>query len=117
MLSIEALKSAGANVEEGLSRCLNKEDFYLKMVKMGLTNQNFALLGTALEEKDYDKAFELCHSLKGVIGNLSITPLYDLISSLTEMLRASNNSDTKPDEDCNQLYNQIINLQKELLSL
>lgn len=113
MLSIEALKGAGANVEEGLSRCLNKEDFYLKMVKMGLTNQNFALLGTALEAKDYDKAFELCHSLKGVIGNLSITPLYDLICSLTEALRARNSSTTNYE----QLYNQIIELQKKLLEL
>ena len=47
MMTIESLKAAGANVEEGLSRCLNKEDFYLKMVNMGLTNQNFQLLGPA----------------------------------------------------------------------
>ena len=112
MLTIEALKNNGANVEEGLSRCMNKEDFYLKMVKMGLTNQNFALLGPALEAKDYDKAFELCHSLKGVIGNLSLTPLYDLICSLTEALRARNSA-----ANYDQLYNQIITMQKKLLSL
>ena len=86
MMTVESLRAAGANVEEGLSRCLNKEDFYLKMVNMGLNNQNFQLLGSALEAKDFDRAFELCHSLKGVIGNLSLTPLYDLICQLTEML-------------------------------
>ena len=110
-MTIEALKNAGVNVEEGLTRCLGKEDFYLKMVKMGLTNQNFALLGTALEAKDYDKAFELCHSLKGVIGNLSLTPLYDLICQLTEMLRS------KTDTDCTGLYIQIMTMQKKLLAL
>ena len=111
MITIDALKAAGANVEEGLARCLGKEDFYLKMVNLGLTNQNFELLQAPLNEKDYDKAFELCHSLKGVIGNLSLTPLYDLICSLTEMLRS------KTDTDYSAIYNQIIEMQKKLLSL
>ncbi len=111
MMTIESLKAAGANVEEGLARCLNKEDFYLKMVNLGLTNQNFQLLGPALEAKDFDRAFELCHSLKGVIGNLSLTPLYDLICQLTEMLRS------KTDTDCTGLYSQIMTLQKKLLAL
>ena len=116
MITIEALKAAGANVEEGLSRCLNKEDFYLKMVSMGLNNQNFQLLGPVLDSKDYDKAFELCHSLKGVIGNLSLTPLYDLICVLTEKLRARTDLADLGDE-YNQLYTQIIVMQKKLLSL
>lgn len=111
MMTIESLKAAGANVEEGLARCLNKEDFYLKMVNMGLTNQNFQLLGTAIEAKDFDRAFELCHSLKGVIGNLSLTPLYDLICQLTEMLRS------KTDADCTGLYSQIMTMQEKLLAL
>ncbi len=111
MITIEALNDSGANVEEGLSRCLGKEDFYLKMVNMGLTNQNFQLLGPALEAKDFDRAFELCHSLKGVIGNLSLTPLYDLICQLTEKLRS------KTDTDCTGLYSQIMRMQEKLLSL
>ena len=110
-MTIEALKNAGVNVEEGLTRCLGKEDFYLKMVNMGLTNQNFQLLGPAIEAKDFDRAFELCHSLKGVIGNLSLTPLYDLICTLTEMLRS------KTDTDCTDLYSQIMTMQKKLLAL
>lgn len=111
MMTVESLKAAGANVEEGLARCLNKEDFYLKMVNMGLTNQNFQLLGSALEAKDFDRAFELCHSLKGVIGNLSLTPLYDLICTLTEILRS------KTDTGCTGLYSQIMTMQKKLLAL
>ena len=111
MMTVESLKAAGANVEEGLARCLNKEDFYLKMVNMGLTNQNFQLLGPALEAKDFDRAFELCHSLKGVIGNLSLTPLYDLICQLTEMLRS------KTDTDYTGLYSQIMTMQEKLLAL
>ena len=110
-MTIEALKEAGADVEAGLKRCLGKEDFYLRLVKMGLENENFELLKEPLNQKDFDRAFELCHSLKGVTGNLSLTPLYDLVCSLTEMLRS------KIDTDYTEIYNQIISLQKKLLSL
>ncbi|MCR5401960.1 MAG: Hpt domain-containing protein [Treponema sp.] len=111
MITIEALKEAGANVQEGLERCLGKEDFYLKQVNMGLTNQNFELLEASLKEKDLDRAFEICHSLKGVIGNLSLTPLYELICSLTEKLRS------KSDEDYSALYDQIMAVRQKFLSL
>ena len=123
MMSIEALKEAGINVDDGLSRCLGKEDFYLKMVNLGLNNQNFQLLLPALQKKNYKNAFELCHSLKGVIGNLSLSPLYELICNLTEKLRKlslspekQDNPSTNQDELLN-LYDQIISLQKKLLSL
>jgi hypothetical protein len=32
MITIEGLKEYGANVEEGLTRCMNNEAFYLKLV-------------------------------------------------------------------------------------
>ena len=123
MMSIEALKEAGINVDDGLSRCLGKEDFYLKMVYLGLSNQNFQLLLPALQEKNYKNAFELCHSLKGVIGNLSLSPLYELICNLTENLRKLSLSPEKQDspstnqDELLNLYEQIISMQKKLLSL
>ena len=123
MMSIEALKEAGINVDDGLSRCLGKEDFYLKMVNLGLSNQNFQLLLPALQEKNYKNAFELCHSLKGVIGNLSLSPFYELICNLTESLRKLSLSPGKQDspstnqDELLNLYEQIISMQKKLLSL
>ena len=41
MITIEALKNAGADVETGLARCMNKEDFYLKLINMGLNDAHF----------------------------------------------------------------------------
>ena len=35
MLTIDSLRAFGANVEEGLGRCMKNEPFYLRMVKMG----------------------------------------------------------------------------------
>ena len=111
MMTIESLKEAGANVEEGLARCLGKEDFYLKMVNMALSNQNFELLESPLKEKNFDKAFELSHSLKGVIGNVSLAPLCNLICTLTENLRSHK------DDDNSTLYEQIVAERKKFLSL
>ena len=33
MITIDSLREYGANVEEGLARCMGKEEFYLMLVK------------------------------------------------------------------------------------
>ena len=96
MLTIEALKNYGANVEEGLSRCLGKEDFYLKLVNMALEDGSFERLKDAVRNGDIDTAFEAAHSLKGVLGNLALTPIYDPAVEITELLRAKTDMDYEP---------------------
>ena len=109
MITIEELRSAGADVETGLSRCVGKEDLYLKLVNMGLGDAKFEELGAALDAGDLDKAFELCHALKGVIGNLALTPLYDAISQMTEKLRG------REEADYSAMYSDIIKLRSTFL--
>lgn len=111
MITIEKLNPFGADTETALARCMGKEDFYLKLVGMGLNEPRFEELGTVLEAKDYDKAFEHCHSLKDVIGNLTLEPLYKEICEMTELLR------TKTDMDYSNHYKKIMDMRKELLNL
>ena len=87
MLTVESLKAFGANTQEGLTRCMNNESFYLRMVGMALADANFGKLRQALAEGDAKAGFEAAHALKGSIGNLALTPLYEPISALTERLR------------------------------
>ena len=87
MLSVESLKSFGANTEEGLGRVFNNEAFYLRLVGMALADKNFDKLKTALEAQDAKAAFEAAHALKGSIGNMALTPIYEPICALTEKLR------------------------------
>lgn len=87
MLTVEQLKACGANAGEGLARCLNNEAFYLRMVGMGLGDKNFDRLREAVAAGDAREAFEAAHALKGVMGNLALTPLYASLSELTERLR------------------------------
>ena len=87
MITIESLRQYGANVDEGLQRCVNNEQLYLTLVNRFLDQNTFPDLKAAILDHDLEKAFHIAHSLKGVIGNLSLTPLYNVIYDLTEFLR------------------------------
>ena len=103
MLSVDALKACGANTEEGLARCFNNETFYLKLVRMGLADANFDRLSAAVAAGDTAAAFEAAHALKGSIGNLSLTPIYEPVSQLTELLRGKTGS-----VDAGALHSEIM---------
>ena len=96
MLTVDALRGFGANVDEGLQRCMNNEAFYLRLVPMAVNDAGFDKLQITLNARDLDAAFEAAHALKGVLGNLSLTPLYELISEMTELLRARQEVDYGP---------------------
>ena len=66
MLTIQNLRAYGANVDDGVQRCLNDEGFYLEMVAAVFKDGNLSALEQALENKDAKTAFEYAHALKGV---------------------------------------------------
>ena len=92
-MTIDDLVAFGANTNEGLKRCLNKEDFYLRLVKKVPIDSNFQRLFDAIKTGDLNTAFDASHALKGVVGNLALTPIFTPVSELTELLRARKQSD------------------------
>lgn len=92
-MTLDDLVAFGANVDEGMARCMNNESFYLRLVESVKNEKGFDALKAALDEGDLDAAFEAAHSLKGVLGNLSLTPLYEPMSEITELLRAKEEAD------------------------
>ena len=111
VITIGKLKEWGADTDNGLARCLNNEDFYLKMVNMALDSDGIDKLGKAIEMKDQKAAFEAAHALKGVLGNLSLTPLQEVVSRITELLRVGTDMDYMP------LFEEIKARYSELLAL
>ena len=111
MLTIDNLKSLGANTDEGLARCLGKEDFYLRMVSMALADDGFERLMDAVRKGDLNEGFERAHALKGVLANVSLTTLAEPIIEITEELRAHN------DIDYSDLLNRIDEELKKYRSL
>ena len=96
MLTIDLLKSSGVDTESGLARCMGMEEFYLSLVEKALHDKNFTVLQESVGAKDYDKAFEAAHALKGILGNLSLEPMYTTICEITELLRARTDADYTP---------------------
>ena len=93
MITLDMLKELGADTASGMARCIDNEDFYLKMVNMALQDPSFDQLKEAIDAGDLNTAFERAHSLKGVMGNVALTPLFEPISEITEELRARNDID------------------------
>ena len=111
MLTIESLKTFGANTEEGVGRCLNNEAFYLRLVKMIPQDKNFDRLYGCIEACDLDGAFEAAHALKGALGNLSLTTISTKAVEITELLRNHTQMDYAP------LVAEIKALQAKLIEL
>lgn len=97
MLTIENLKNFGADVDEGVKRCVNNENFYLKMVNKAVANQ--AMLDSliqAISEHNLDNAFETAHALKGIYANLALTPILAPLSEIVDLLRNRTDTDYTP---------------------
>ena len=111
MITIEKLNAFGADTAEGLERCYGNEALYLKLVNMILNETNFDKLEQALANNDLDTAFEAAHALKGVLGNLSLTPMYKISVEMTELLRSRTMTNYAP------LLQSLISLRYKLREL
>ena len=83
----ECLESYGADYTGIMQRFLGNEAVYRRILKLLFAGGNLMKLGTALEAGDLDVAFKAGHTLKGVAGNLGLTPLYDAACAIVEPLR------------------------------
>ena len=90
MLTIQALQDLGVNTKDGMARCLNNEQFYFRMLTKALGDDSCEKLAAAIE------AIELAHALKGVMGNLALTPIYDPVNEMLELLRSRTQMDYSP---------------------
>ena len=96
MLSTNALRAWGADVDEALVRCLNNEAFYMRLVQKAVQDPAFERLPEAVAEGDLAKAFDAAHALKGVMANLALTPICKPVQEITELLRNRTDTDYAP---------------------
>ena len=111
MLTIDALKKLGCDTDDGLTRCMGNEAFYFKLIGKVIDDKNFRALEDAVAAKDLDAAFDAAHSLKGVLGNLALTPIYEPVFEITELLRE------RKDIDYSEYLKTISEKRSELASL
>ena len=66
-----------------------------------------------MDAGDARAAFSAAHSLKGSVGNVALTPIYEPVCALTEALRGR---DVPPD-GCGALAEQIMAAREKALAL
>ena len=87
----ELLRKLGCkDIQDTKERFSDNIDFYLEVVILSLNEAAFDRLTEALNRKDTASAFEAAHSLRGVMSNCGITPMFRLIEQIVEPLRNGN---------------------------
>ncbi|MDE7246274.1 MAG: hypothetical protein K2N43_00130, partial [Lachnospiraceae bacterium] len=76
-----------------LKRFMGNDGIYQKFLGKFPNDPNYANLGTNIESGNYEEAYKCAHALKGVVGNLGLTPIFDNVSTLVEELRNKANAD------------------------
>lgn len=84
----QALEDWGCDVEGALERFLDDKELYMTCLKTVITDGNFVKLGVALKEQNVPLAFDYAHTLKGVFANLGLTPMFVIVETIVEPLRA-----------------------------
>lgn len=89
------LISLGIDYDDGLKRFVGNKDLYEKFLLSFKDDTSYSDLIKALKKENASDAFQAAHTLKGLAGNLSMTSLYQAVSTLVEELRAGNLSNVE----------------------
>lgn len=87
---INALKEWGCDVDGAIERFIGDIELYETCLKTVLSDKSFTGLGEALKRDDVKEAFDHAHTLKGVLANMGLTPMYDITVRIVEPLRVGN---------------------------
>ena len=107
---IEELKGLGVNTEEALGRFMQNSELYVKMLGKFPAAVKDANVPAHFAAKDYETAVSTAHTLKGVTGNLSLTPLFKAYTEIVALLRAGDNGTAEI------LLNEILPTQEKILN-
>lgn len=80
-------KTYGLDYDTTMARFMGDEGIYVRILGMLFADPNAEALKAALAAGDLPAAFQAAHALKGVAGNLGLTPLYQAACALVEPLR------------------------------
>lgn len=114
MSLITELENSGfIDSKDALSRLMNKTVLYEKVLKK-FPNEAKRADGfiSCLEAQDYTGAYEAAHTLKGVTGNLSITPLYNGYSEISALLKGDSIDPVKAKE----VFEALLPIQNEIIA-
>lgn len=107
---ITELKALGANIDEAMNRFMNNKELYQKMLLKLPPNIEKLPVLSLIETGDNEGALANAHTLKGIMGNLSITPLYEGYTKIVDLFRAG-----KPQE-AQSVLESILPVQEDIVA-
>lgn len=106
---LDELKELGVDTDKALKSLGGKTSLYEKLVKKFPGMVKDYSVSPDFGDDEINDAIEKTHALKGVAGNLSITPLYSGYSEIVQLLR-----EEKPEQAREALKN-LIPVQEDII--
>lgn len=91
---LDQLRDWGCDIDGAMARFLNDEELYVECLHTLLEDEAFVKLEEALNNREIDQAFHWAHTLKGVLANMGLTPIYEVVARIVEILRAGSDENT-----------------------
>lgn len=108
---LEKLKDWGCDVWTAMERMLDDEEFYMECIQAVIDDPGYEKLKQALEMGQAKESFEYAHSLKGIIANTGLTPLYMILINIVEPTRVGNAEGLMP------YYDALMKKRDELIEI
>lgn len=108
----ERLAPIGVDYETAMRTFANNSALYEKFLKRLPQDESFAALQKAFAEKSEHEMELHAHTLKGVSGNLRITPLFDACTALVDALRR-----THGEEELTELYGKVVQTYEQTIAV
>lgn len=107
---MENLRALGVNVDEGMDRVMGDASLYEMMLGMfvGSVRDNPISAGD-FDGADLEELIKRVHTLKGMTGNLSLTPLFNGYNQALVLLRAGDAAGAKAE------FERLLPVQGQIL--
>ena len=86
-LWVDSLIDWGADPNAAIKRLLGDEELFVSLFKALMESSDWDRLRALIDSGEYKESFVLAHRLKGSAADLSLGPLYDRLSDVTDDLR------------------------------
>ncbi len=106
---IDELKALGVDTDEAIARMNNSASLYKRLILKFPNMMEKSIIQPDFDCNDYNDIIETAHTIKGVSGNLSITPIYKAYSEIVKLLR-----DKQP-EQAKDILEKVIPIQTAII--
>lgn len=108
---IEEIQTLGADTNDALARFMGNRALYEKMLKKLPKVVSETPVLPFAQSGDFETATSNAHALKGVTGNLSLTPLYTNYTAIVDMYRSGDS------EQATKLLTETLEVQQKFLDV